>query len=214
MSEKRGVGRPKDLRPLEEKRIFENEYKTLLNFVDREMNLIMRIMYEIGLRIKEVLNLKAKDVRIDFTKDIKEIHCIQKGGNPHLAIIWNEDLARDLFLYIKENNFGSEDYIFPARYKCGRIKNAREIPRSTRWAQYLLAQYAQKCGLRHIHPHMFRHACASWMTDLNLTPLQISAFTGHRNIATLQIYSHPNKVMLAKQIEALVKKKRTILEKE
>ncbi|MEW5761394.1 MAG: site-specific integrase [Candidatus Thermoplasmatota archaeon] len=200
--------RTKDLRPEEEKKIFENEYKQLLNYADRETSLIMQIMYELGLRIGEILKLKGKDVIIDLAKDIKEIHCIQKGGNPHRVVIWNEDLARNLLYYIKENNLGSDDFIFPARYKSGKYRDPKTIPRSIKWMELTLSQYAKNLGLRHIHPHMFRHACASWMCDLGLTPLEISSFTGHRNISTLQRYAHPKKEALASKIEALIKKKR------
>ncbi|MEW5760083.1 MAG: site-specific integrase [Candidatus Thermoplasmatota archaeon] len=202
--------RMKDLRPEEEKKIFENEYKQLLNYANREVALIMQIMYELGLRIGEVLKLKGKDVIIDLAKDIKEIHCIQKGGNPHRVVIWNEDLARNLALYTRENNFRNDDFIFPAKYKNGKYRNPKTIPRSVKWIELILSEYAKKLGLRHIHPHMFRHACASWMTDMGLNPLEISQFTGHKNLSTLQRYAHPKKEALASKIEALIKKKRQL----
>lgn len=51
-----------------------------------------------------------------------------------------------------------------------------------------LARYARRAGLGHVAPHALRHTAAKLRRDAGESIEQVSAFLGHRNLATTALY--------------------------
>lgn len=137
---------------------------------------IICLMYSVGLRVSEVLNLKIKDIDSDrmliYIKDAKGGFDRQVGLDPSLL-----QLLRN---YYKE--YKPVDFLF----------NGQNEPQySERSIQQFLKKYSLAAGIKkHIHPHLLRHNCATHMvesgTDINL----IQKILGHKNVKTTNIYLH------------------------
>jgi len=69
--------------------------------------------------------------------------------------------------------------------------------------QFLTKQYCRRAGIREsiAHPHAFRHACG-FILNKNGIPLdRIAALFGHSSIATTEIYTRPDREMVAEAME-------------
>jgi integrase len=60
----------------------------------------------------------------------------------------------------------------------------------------IVERRAEKCGLEHMHPHIFRNTFVTWRMVAGLTPYQIAAITGHKmanlpGLAGMGVYIDP-----------------------
>ena len=152
--------------------------KELTFLVDCISNLrnkiLLRILYDTGARISEILNLTLKD--IDF--DTKEVSVMGKGRKPRTIFIQNSTIEL-LKLLIKSKNMVSPNtLIFP-------------IKANTAW--YHLKKYGRNFLNRDLHPHMLRHTRLQHMADDGVDAFEIKAYAGHSSISITETYVKSSK---------------------
>jgi Phage integrase family len=68
-----------------------------------------------------------------------------------------------------------------------------------RAVQLRVARWAKKAGInQHVHPHMFRHSCATHLLESSSSIREVQEFLGHASISTTAIYCHLDFKHLAK----------------
>ena len=67
---------------------------------------------------------------------------------------------------------------------------ARGRPISVNAVQHLVRYYAQQCGVRHVHPHRFRHTGITWLVQAGMAEAAVRVLVGHRNAHSLEPYLH------------------------
>ncbi len=130
--------------------------------------LILELQARCGLRIGEVLKLKASDV-MDRRLLIRE----PKSGKENELAFMPEQIAKRLDEYISANNIGPDDRLFPVCYSTVRS---------------LIKRLGEKFHVR-ISPHDFRRHSATYASR-NGVPLEIisKVLSRHHDLKTTQVY--------------------------
>ncbi len=132
-------------------------------------NLIVRLLYDTGARISEILNAKVKDVEMKTG----EMHVLGKGRKPR-TVYFHETTRQALKSYLAANNIQSPNAL---------IFTIKPV---TVW--YNLKKYGKELLDRELHPHMLRHSRLQHMADEGVDSFAIKSYAGHSDIATTQIY--------------------------
>lgn len=106
-----------------------------------------------------------------------------KGGKERIVFIPQELMAR-VYRWIKDyasKKQGKDDKLF----KIGE----------RRW-KIILSENSNRALGRHIHPHLIRHSCGSWLRDRGWDLKEIADYLGHDSVVTTQIYTHISKEKL------------------
>lgn len=130
--------------------------------------LILELQARCGLRIGELLNLKASDVA-----DRKLIIHEPKSGRETEVAFMPEQIANRLAEYIKSQNLSADALLFPICYSTART---------------LIQLLAKKTNLK-MTPHDLRRHSATYASR-NGVPLEIvsKVILRHRDLKTTQIY--------------------------
>jgi integrase/recombinase XerD len=143
---------------------------------DRAM---MELMYAAGLRISELIGLKAVDVDLDAGL----LSCHGKGSKERRIPI-GKSAARWLELY-----------------RAARLRHARAhdprlfvnslgapLTRQRVWSA--IKRYSAAAGLEHVSPHTLRHSFATHLLQRGADSRSVQSLLGHSDISTTQIYTH------------------------
>ncbi len=175
----------------------EDERKAILNQANKRYitghrnKVMMQIMFNLGLRLAEVINLKWDDV--DF---LSEILMIREGKG-----------MKDRTLYVKDNNWRGEDdkkalqdwkdrqvkelgYL-PEFVFTSMSKNAKGKQLQPRYIQDMISRYAKRAGIKkNVSPHTLRHSFATDLYRKIKDPVTVKNALGHSSITTTMIYVH------------------------
>ncbi|OUJ19330.1 XerD/XerC family integrase [Methanonatronarchaeum thermophilum] len=147
----------------------KNEIKKLLEKANQENQrdyLILKIMWETGLRLSELATLKVEDIDFkDNTITVRE----GKGGKDRVVPLTNETSN---LLRMFTNNLKKQDQVF----KIGK----RQI-------QNIVSKYAEKTNIK-THPHKFRHSFAVHSLKQGMDLRTLQKILGHSSLSTTQIY--------------------------
>ncbi len=151
----------------------ENDYIALQNVIENpEHRLLLRLLWETGLRIMEALNLRFTDIYPDG------LDVVGKGGKQRF-IPGQTPLLGELMRY---------------RETHGDSKIFRKITTES-GALLMMRRYALKAGLgKRIHPHLFRHSFAINFIKQTGDPFSLQDVLGHANMDMVKVY-----MRLAKQ---------------
>ena len=171
----------------------EDDIKKILNYLyvnkDTFKNfqtlLLTELLYATGLRVSELVSMKLSDL----SEDLNSI-CILGKGNKERIIPLAKISKKILSQYLNSSHYleskakSGNSWLFPSR--------RRHITRQTYY--YKLKSIAIKSGLdtNKISPHMLRHAFASHMLKNGADLKVIQYLLGHKDISTVQIYTHIN----------------------
>ena len=145
---------------------------------DRAM---LEVMYSSGLRISELLSLKAK--QINFERGIVKI--VGKGNKERIVPIGDyalEYLNKYMEDGRRKNQNKNSDFLFLNRYgePVSRVYFFKQVKK-----------YAEQAGIRvEISPHTLRHCFATHMLENGAELRAVQEMLGHANIATTQIYTN------------------------
>jgi integrase/recombinase XerC len=141
---------------------------------------IMELLYSSALRLAELTRLNRSN--IDFSDRV--VRVLGKGNVTRIVPIGSfaiEALQRWLRVRVAKKG---EQAVFVGRY--GRRLGGRAI-------QLRIDYWAKRQGLAiHVHPHMFRHACATHVLESSGSIREVQELLGHASISTTQIYTHLN----------------------
>jgi integrase/recombinase XerD len=171
---------PQPKRPLTLPDVLSAEEVTLM--LDSTRNLkhwtIIATLYATALRCGELQHLKVGDV------DGKHmvLHVREgKGGIPR-RIGLSPVLLERLRVYFRLHR--PTDWLFPSRQNKSSLLDDRSI-------RALCFEAGKRAGIgRRVHPHLFRHACATHMLDAGADLRTIQVLLGHADIRTTAKYLH------------------------
>lgn len=135
---------------------------------------IITLMYDTGVRVSELLNLKITDID---SKRMKVIIRNGKGSKDRLSILGETTLS---ILRLYYRSYKPKIYLFEGttgKYSASSVRN-------------LLKRYCQKAKIRIIHPHVLRHSFATHLIEGGIPESKVQLLLGHKHITTTQIYNH------------------------
>jgi len=150
----------------------------------REMRLLIRLLYNSGARISEIIVLKASDIAFDDSGSCR-VKIIGKGRKERTLPLWPET-AEALRMHFKERRITDDRYLFSGR-------NVEHLTRSG--ARSRIDETTRRAAERHpslikkkITPHTFRHSSAMTMLASGIDISTIAIWLGHENIQTTHRY--------------------------
>ncbi|HMH29073.1 MAG TPA: tyrosine recombinase XerC [Steroidobacteraceae bacterium] len=141
---------------------------------------IMELLYSSALRVAELIRLNRRD--IDFSDRV--VRVLGKGSAARIVPVGSFAIqALKRWQRIRVARDG-EQAVFVGR--SGRRLTSRAI-------QLRLEYWGKRQGIAtHVHPHMFRHACATHVLESSGSIREVQELLGHASISTTQIYTHLN----------------------
>lgn len=148
--------------------------------LDRTTNLkhwtIIATFYATGLRCNELRHLKVPD--IDSQRMI--LHVREGKGSVPRDIALSPALLERLRVYYRWRK--PKDWLFPS-------KQCDNKPLGDNSIRSLCRKAGQRAGIKYlVHPHLFRHACATHLLDAGTDLRTIQVLLGHANIQTTARY--------------------------
>jgi integrase/recombinase XerD len=139
---------------------------------------ILATFYATALRCSELRHLKVDD--IDSKRMVLHVR-EGKGGVPR-DIALSPVLLERLRIYFRQ--YRPKDWLFPSRQNHGSMMDERSL-------RCVCRQAAKRAGIqRRVHPHLFRHACATHMLDAGADLRTIQVLLGHADIGATARYLH------------------------
>ena len=136
--------------------------------------LLVRTLFETGLRVSEIVNLKVKDV--DFHE--RTILVREGKGSKDRLVLFTEDLGQQLRLHLGNRTRGA------------LFESNRAGPFTPRRVQQIVKGVALRAGVtKHIHPHTYRHSMATFLRNQGVPLDVVQLLLGHADPRTTQIYT-------------------------
>jgi integrase/recombinase XerD len=144
---------------------------------------LIELLYATGLRVTELLSLKAGDVSLEAGY----LTCIGKGDKQRIVPL-GQAAADWVRRYIAEGR----PALLKGRKTPWLFVNAKGGGRLSRVGFWkLLRDYGIKAGLpRGLSPHVLRHSFATHLLDRGADLRAIQMMLGHADLSTTQIYTH------------------------
>ena len=150
---------------------------------------ILELLYGCGLRVSELLNLRAED--IFFKEDFIRV----KGkGDKERIVPLGEKAKQSLIKYITELrpslNKKKSPFLFLTR-------KGNKLSRMGLWKRF--QDCTVKSGIKkEITPHTLRHSFATHLLERGASLRTVQLLLGHSDISTTQIYTHIDRNYLRK----------------
>ncbi len=138
--------------------------------------LMILMAFRHGLRALELVRLKWNQV--DLTQRTLDVIRVKRGKRG------THDLTNEEVRMLKR--------LAPEAEREGplfRTERARAGPLSTNGFFKIVQRAGKACGVKKLHPHMFRHGCGFYMVDRGVNLRVIQDWLGHRNIQMTVIYT-------------------------
>jgi integrase/recombinase XerD len=144
---------------------------------------LIELLYATGLRVSELLSLRAGDLRLDEGY----LTCVGKGDKQRMVPMGQE--ASD---WVRRYISDGRPALLRKRQSPWLFVNARDggpLSRVGFWK--VLKAYGQKAGLRAaLSPHVLRHSFATHLLERGADLRMIQVMLGHADLSTTQIYTH------------------------
>ncbi len=140
--------------------------------------LMAKLIYSAGLRVSELVHLKAKDLELD-----KNLGWVRNGkGNKDRLFIIAKSIKHELLDYIKKENLSYDSWIFKGQ-KQGHL--------TVKAVQSIIKEAAKKAGIpKNVHPHTLRHSFATHLIENGYDVTSIQSLLGHNSSETTMVYIH------------------------
>lgn len=165
-----------------------NEYEILIDSVDgsdefdSRNKLIIEFLYNTGLRVSELSNIKLADI----SESEGKIKVLGKGSKER--IVYFGDYAQEFL----------NEYLTCARPKLLKGKksdylfiNNKSSKLTSRGIEQVIDKVVTKAALKHkISPHTLRHTFATHLLNEGADLKSVQELLGHSSLSTTQIYTH------------------------
>lgn len=168
----------------------KDEVRRLIDAIENPTHkLMIELMYSAGLRVSELVHLRAKDIFFD-----NNLGWVRKGkgGKDRLFII-AQRIKEKLKGHIEKNCPSPDSWVFPGRK--GRSLSIR-VPQET------VKEAARKTGIsrvKEIHCHTLRHSFATHLIENGNSVMAVQQLLGHSDPDTTMVYVHiasPNMIQV------------------
>ena len=152
-------------------------------FYDLRDNLMLRIMYDTGLRVSEIINLKITDVDTD-----KNLVKVFGKGHKERMVPFGRSVKRELVKYLPKRNKSVPHDLDDGYLLCtnqGTALNRRNILRKIQ----IVGKKANVEGKR-LSPHTFRHSFAKQFLVSGADLFSLQSIMGHEKLETTRRYVH------------------------
>ena len=140
---------------------------------DERDRLLLRLLWETGVRISEAIALKLGDVGRDGIRVLGK-------DNAQRVVFVQDSLVSTILFYAHERALERDDYLLPSR-KGGHITKQR--------ADQIIKDIGTRARLaRIVHAHLFRHGYAINFLNCGGRLNALQEQLGHRDINTTRIY--------------------------
>jgi integrase/recombinase XerC len=146
--------------------------KEALKKANMDEYLAIMVIFSLGLRISEAVNIKLSDIKGEW------IEITGKGNKTRLLPI-HPKLKEFINRYLELNP--KKEYLFE---KDGKQLNTDQL-------RYIIQKAFKKIGIK-VTPHQLRHSFATYMLDKGARINDVSELLGHEFISTTQIYTKLN----------------------
>ena len=148
---------------------------------------ILELFYSCGLRISELINLRARDLDLDESA----VRVRGKGGKTRIIPLGKQAASRVReWLDERQKLNAKDETVFLS-------KRGKRLSRTTAWA--IVKKYARLANIPgNVKPHMLRHSFATHLLDNGADLRAVQEMLGHADISTTQIYTHVSVERLTK----------------
>jgi len=172
----RGVLTPSEARKI----LHAPDVKTVIGYRNRT---ILEILYSSGIRKDEVINLTLADV--DYHDGFLRI--MEGKGKKDRIVPLGKIACRYLENYIKS----VRPDLIKNPYNNHLFLSLRGNRLSKNMVWELVKKYAKKARIKkNVHPHTFRHSCATAMLKNKADLRTIQKLLGHTSLTSTQVYTH------------------------
>lgn len=170
--------------------VTEDEAKAIwLEAKSKRIRLFIKVLWFTGLRLCEVLTLKASSLKLDgLDYSLRVIRAKKRKPKPEELPI-PKDLGLDIRDYIDSADLRPSDKLFAGHENAYR---------------YQVRECARRAGLENwkdTHPHCFRHGFIYHKARQGLHPYVVSRLAGHGSLQVTLGYYHPTQDDLRKAME-------------
>ena len=144
---------------------------------------LLELLYATGMRVTELVSLKAGDVRLDDGF----LTCLGKGAKERVVPIGR--VATD---WVRRYLASARPALLKERASAFLFVNARgglKLSRVGFWK--IIKKYGRQAGLtEELSPHVVRHSFATHLLERGADLRMIQTLLGHADLSTTQIYTH------------------------
>jgi integrase/recombinase XerD len=136
---------------------------------------LVLVLWGTGARISEVCELEWKDVNDRTLRVLGKGSKRYPGGRERFVVLPPRAWAALMRLKLECGGFAGETRVFGIK---------------RRGAYKLLRRIAERAGVGGVHPHAFRHTCATMLVQSGQDIRWVQAYLGHASIRSTQLYTH------------------------
>lgn len=168
------------LTPAEARKILHApDTKSVIGYRDRT---ILEVLYSSGIRKDELITLTLGDV--DYTDGFLRV--VGKGNKERVV-----PLGRIACRYLENYIKSVRPELLRDPYEKRLFLSQRHRPLSKNMVWELVKRYARKAKIqKNVHPHTFRHTCATQMLRNKAHIRAVQELLGHSSLNSTQVYTH------------------------
>jgi integrase/recombinase XerD len=160
--------------------IHKTDAKSVIGYRDRA---ILEVLYSTAIRKEELNNLTLADV--DYSDGFLRITS-GKGGRDRIV-----PLGRIACRYLENYIKSVRPELLRSPYETRLFLSSRGRPLSKNVVWELVKKYAKKAKVhKNVHPHTFRHTCATAMLRNKASIRVVQEMLGHTSLTSTQVYTH------------------------
>lgn len=163
------------------KYVDENSINEILNLMEKDGEIlqdfaIIELLYETGLRVSEVCELKKSN--IDFDNEIIKV----KGKGDKIRIIPMTIRLKEILKKLNINNLENNQTVFQTK-RGGNIY--------PKYVERIVKKYLSEISEDgRVYPHLLRHSFATHLLNRGADIRAIKELLGHESLETTTIYAH------------------------
>ena len=153
----------------------DSDFRILTKTRDK---LIIKLLYSLGLRVSELINLTVDNVNFE------ELKLTIVSKNNCRVILLDKTTKQLIQKYLEKRTHESKYLVVN--------KNGNQL--TPRYIQLMIKKYGKESGIqKKITPHVLRHSYAAHLLEQGVNIKIIQQLLGHSNLSTTQIYNqHAN----------------------